>query len=121
MGRHHGIRRPRGRWHARLLAAGFLLFLAGCSRAIAVGSSPSAVYAVAVTNAAGEEMIVAYDDGTGPRALGAVADGRTDRFVIAASSRTSVQVSGRNRSGTKTSGPYTVQLVAGQTIPVILR
>jgi hypothetical protein len=84
-------------------------------------STPSPVFAIAVTNATTAELIVSYDDGSGARALGSVRAGVTERFVIAAPARATVSVSGRNPAGTRTSGPVAVELIAGETRPVTLR
>jgi len=88
---------------------------------MSVGTAPTPVFAIAVTNSTGEEMIVSYDDGSGRRALGAVAAGATDRFVIAQPARTTVNVTARNAAGTRSVGPIAVDLVAGETRPVNLR
>ena len=93
--------------------------LAGCARAVSVGNTPGPVYAISVTNSGTTELIVSYDDGAGAKALGAVRSGATERFVIAAPARTTVQVFGR--AGGQSTQPVSVQLVAGQTIPVTLR
>jgi hypothetical protein len=86
-----------------------------------VGTAPSPVFAISVTNSTGEEMIVSYDDGSGRRALGAVAAGATDRFVIAQPARTTVDITARNSGGTRSVGPISVTLIAGETRPVTLR
>jgi hypothetical protein len=96
-----------------------LLFLA-CSRAVNV-STPSPVFAVAVTNASGTELIVSYDDGSGAKALGSVRAGATERFVIAAPARVAITISGRSPSGMRTAGPVAIELAAGETRPVTLR
>ena len=107
---------------ARLAALGllFVVAAAGCSRAVSVGASPAPVFAVIVANQTRLELIVTYDDGSGPRALGAVAAGRSERFVIANPSRTTVDVLGRSQDGSITTAARGVQLVAGQTVPVSL-
>jgi hypothetical protein len=112
---------PNGALHPRLIVLAILLSALACSRAVSVGSSPSPVYAVAVTNATNEELIVSYDDGSGPKALGSVRAGAAERFVIAAPARNQVAIAGRNRAGTRSVGPVNVQLVAGETKGVELR
>jgi hypothetical protein len=98
-----------------------LLITASCTRAVSVGSEPRPVFAIQVRNALNEEMIVSYDDGTGARALGSVLAGGTERFVIASAARTTITVSARNAGGTRTAGPYTIQLAPGSTPLVTLR
>lgn len=86
---------------------------------MSVGTAPTPVYAISVTNQTVNDLIVSYDDGSGARSLGLVSAGSTDRFVIASPRQTSVSVSGRSAGGV-ISGPVTVQLVAGQTLSVVL-
>jgi hypothetical protein len=95
--------------------------LGGCSRAVSVGSDTSVAYAVEVRNTLAVDMIVSYDDGSGAHALGAVQGGRTERFIVASPRTTAVTISARNASGTRVSGPFPVQLQAGQTQRVDLR
>lgn len=97
------------------------LLLAACSRSVSVASTPAVTYAVRVTNASGVELAVSFDDGAGPRALGLVAPGRTERFVIASPRTTTVTFSGVTPDGSRTSGPIEVQLAAGSTVEVTLR
>lgn len=92
-----------------------------CSRSVAVQTQPTAVYAILVQNSTGGEIVVSYDDGTGPRALGTVLDGRTERFIIAAPATTDVEVSATSREGARRYGPYTVTLEAGTNVPVTIR
>jgi hypothetical protein len=105
------------------LALGLVLFLftaPACSRAVNVGTQPTAVFAVSVTNNTAVELIVSYDDGRGPKALGTIVSRGTERFIIAAPAATTVRVSGRSADGSITSGPQTAQLSAGSTTPVVL-
>ncbi|MGH7578088.1 MAG: hypothetical protein ACREM1_23580 [Longimicrobiales bacterium] len=104
---------------ASLLIA--LLTIAGCARAVAVGSDPGPAYDLTVTNSLSEDMIVSYDTGAGPAVLGTVRAGGTERFVIASQTATSITVTARSADGERTAGPYTVQLQAGATPEVTLR
>lgn len=101
-----------------LLAA---LAAGGCTRAVSIGSDPSPVYAVAVRNDTGAAINVFYEAGDGERALGNVQPGATERFVVAGSARSDVRIIARAASGGRTYGPYPVQLVAGETIAVVIR
>ena len=101
-----------------------LLFIAtlgatACSRGMAVGSAaPGASYFVSVTNATSSSVDVFFNDGA-DHALGTVAAGKTERFIIAGTRQTAVAIIGR--AGARTSGPYQVTLSAGSTPSVTLR
>lgn len=97
------------------------LALAACSRSVGVATTPAVTYAVSVSNASGVDLAVSFDDGAGPRALGLVRSGRTERFVIASPRSTSVTFSGVTPDGTTSAGPVEIQLIAGSTVPVTLR
>jgi len=114
---------PRGRTAlaATALAALVLIAVTACSRAVAVSSAPAVTYAVNVTNASGADLAVSWDDGAGPRTLGLVSAGRTERFIIAAPRRTSITVSGATPDGSRTAGPVTVDLRPGTPASVTLR
>jgi hypothetical protein len=94
------------------------LSLGGCARGVSVQPPPTPVYAVAITNTTAVEIVVSYDDGTAPRALGTVLPGRTERFVIAAPASTSVDILTRSATGGTTFGPFRVVLIAGSTVPL---
>jgi hypothetical protein len=94
---------------------------AACARAVQVTSGPSPTYPIEVRNVTGEEVIVSYDDGTGPRVLGNVVDGRTERFVIAARERLEVSVTARSIAGSRSWGPFHVSLTAGEAQRVTIR
>jgi hypothetical protein len=98
-----------------------VLLLAGCTRSVQIGSDPGVVYAVEIRNTLQQDMIVAYDDGGGARTLGTVRGNGSERFIITAPARQSVAITARNAAGTRSAGPYTVQLVAGDTPSVSLR
>jgi hypothetical protein len=100
-----------------------LVFLAGCAstRSVQIGSEPGPVYSVDIRNTLSEDMIVSYDDGAGARTLGTVRAGGSERFIIASPARQNVTITARNNAGTQSSGPYQVQLVAGESRAVALR
>ena len=114
---------PRGRTAlaALVLAALALVVATACSRAVAVGSAPAVTYAVNVTNASGADLAVSWDDGAGPRTLGLVSAGGTERFIIAAPRRTSITVSGATPDGSRTVGPVSVELRPGTPASITLR
>jgi hypothetical protein len=114
--------RPARRANALLLFTALIaLMTLACSRGVSVGAPPSPGFAVFVSNQTRIELIVAYDDGAGPKALGAVAAGRSERFVIAAPASPTVDVLGRSQDGSVTATARGVSLVAGQTVAVALR
>lgn len=94
-----------------------ILSFGGCVRGGPV-PPPTPVYAVAITNTTPFEIVVSYDDGAAPRALGTVPPGRTERFVIAAPASTSVDILTRSATGDTTFGPFRVVLIAGSTVPL---
>lgn len=97
------------------------LSLAGCARAVEVSSGPAPTYPITVRNSVGEDAIVAYDDGSGARTLGTVQAGRTERFIIAAPRAMAISISARSTSGTRTWGPFALELAAGETRSVTIR
>jgi hypothetical protein len=110
--------------HARLRCAALallFLFAAGCARAVSVGTDPGPVYAVQVRNSLDRDMIVSYDAGSGPAVLGTVRANSSERFVITSRTATSVRITATDQGGSRSSGPYTVQLQAGATPEVVLR
>jgi hypothetical protein len=113
------LRPPRAAALAMIIGA--TLLASACSRAVAVGTTPAATYAVSVTNAAGADLAVSYDDGSGPRALGLVPAGRTERFVIASPRRTTVTIAGSTPDGSRTATPVEAQLQIGSTVSITLR
>lgn len=110
------------RFHSSSRRASILALCAlilACARAVSVGTDP--VYAVQVRNTLGQDMIVSYNAGSGPAILGTVQANRSERFVITTRNVTTVTITAINQSGTRTSGPYTVQLAPGMTREVVLR
>lgn len=95
-----------------------ILSFGGCVRGVSVQPPPTPVYAVAITNTTAVEIVVSYDDGAAPRALGTVPPGRTERFVIAAPASTEVDILTRSATGDTTFGPFRVVLIAGSTVPL---
>ena len=104
----------------RLAALGLLVLAGGvgCARSVSF-DTPGPTYSIQVENSLSQDMIVSYDDGSGPRTLGTVAAGRSERFVVA-TDRTTVTITAANSSRTRTAGPYSVQLTAGTTPRVTL-
>ena len=98
-----------------------VILTAGCARAVTVGSQPSPDYAVQVRNTLPRDMIVSYDAGSGPAILGTVRANGSERFVIAVRAPGTVTITARDESGSRLSGPYSVQLQAGTTVEVSLR
>jgi hypothetical protein len=98
-----------------------LLMAAGCARAIEISTDPAAASAIEVTNQTGTTMIVEYQAGAARATLGAVTPGGTERFIITLPSGTAISVTARNDAGTRTSGPYSVTLHAGETQRITLR
>lgn len=98
-----------------------LALIAGCARAVTVGSEPGPVYRIQVINSLDHDMIVSYDAGGGPAVLGTVRAGRSEHFVITSRATTSINVTARDAAGSHTVGPYAVQLEAGATPEVTLR
>jgi len=96
---------------------------AGCAstRSVQIGSEAGPVYSIDVRNTLSEDMIVSYDDGSGDRTLGTARAGGSGRFIIASPARQTVSIMGRNAAGTRSVGPYQVQLVAGESRAVSLR
>lgn len=105
---------------ALALLALVALAIAGCARGMHVGSEPTPVASIMVENGLGEPMIVSYSDSRGEALLGSVPAGGSERFVIA-SRESSITVRARNAAGSRTAGPYTVQLTPGAITPVRLR
>jgi hypothetical protein len=103
-----------------LLLAGLLaaVTLQGCARPLSVGSEPSPTYRIAVSNTMPDEMIVSYNDGRGPRLLGAVPAGRVETFVVGGAASPGITISARDSTGTRTFGPAPVQLLLGETVHV---
>lgn len=89
--------------------------LSGCAstRGVKVGSDANAAYRVDVHNTHSSSVTVSYADSRGSHQLGTVAAGRTEQFVIASPSATTVTVMGITAAG----GHYetTVSLAAGIT------
>lgn len=109
------MKKQRAIWPLALL-----VLLAGCSRGVSVGSAtPGAAFTVSVTNSTTSSMDVSYNDGS-DHTLGAVAAGKTERFVVAGSRQVAVTLTGRAANG-RSSGPYQVQLATGTTPRVTLR
>jgi hypothetical protein len=107
----------------RILLIGLVALLyTGCARAVEIGSGDAALnYSLEVRNETGSDMIVRYNAGRGDALLGTVANARSERFIIASPAATTITVNAASQAGTRTSGPHTVTLRAGVTVPVTLR
>jgi hypothetical protein len=106
---------------ARVVALLAVVIASGCARAIEISTDPAAASAIEVTNQTGTTMIVEYQAGAARATLGAVTPGGTERFIITLPTGTSISVTARNDAGTRTSGPYSVTLQAGETQLITLR
>lgn len=106
---------------ARATALAAALLLVGCARAVEVASGPAPTFPITVRNAVGQDAIVAYDDGSGARTLGTVQAGSTERFIIASPQSTTVSITARSTAGTRSWGPFSVALTAGETQSVTIR
>jgi len=74
---------------------------------------------VNVRNTFSDPMIVRFDDGRGPRLLGTVPAGGTERFVVASPSQPQVTIIAVSEDGGRqTSIPVTLQL--GVAVTVVL-
>ncbi len=109
----------RNGWAPALAAT--LLLCSACARAVEVRSGPAPTYPVEIRNTLSEDIIVAYDDGSGPRTLGTVRASGSERYIIAAPRAITVLITGRSARGERSWGPYNVQLQAGATQTVTIR
>jgi hypothetical protein len=106
----------------RFLTLAAVLLASGCARGINVGSpEPTTTYSITVQNQTGVAMVVSYNDGRGDAILGNVAAGASERFIIAGSASSTISVRGVATTGNRTSGPYSVTLLAGSPYALILR
>ena len=88
--------------------------LAGCSRAVQVGSGDaSQQYRLSVENTTTVAMVVSYNDTRGDAVLGSVSPGRTEHFLIVRPASQTVTVRARAAGGGREAGPYTVMLRTG--------
>lgn len=108
---------------AHLLAlTAIALALPGCAsmRGANVGTDNTATARIEVVNQLGRSMNISWSDGSGEKALGSVAAGRTEQFVIAGARTTSVTVMARDAAGS-TSRSFPVDLAGGGTQRVTVR
>ena len=105
----------------RLLALALVVSLAGlaCARGVALDSEPGQTFAVNVANDMPHAMIVSFDDGSGARLLGTVGANRSERFVVAGSSASTVTIVAHDEADTHTVR-RTVTLIPGGTVEVRL-
>jgi hypothetical protein len=113
-------RRLRAARRAALLLL-LLVSATGCARAISVGSDAGPLYRITVHNELAEAMIVSYNDGRGDAILGTVPARGTEHFAVGRPAQPTITVSARNTSGTRSVGPFTVQLAADAAQTVRLR
>jgi hypothetical protein len=111
----------RTAFHSCALIALLASLTLACARSVAVGTQPGATYSIEVRNSFNEEMIVSYNDGSGPRTLGSVPAARTERFVIVPPSSSSISVSATNAARTRSFGPVQLSAVPGGSGSVVLR
>lgn len=97
-----------------------LLTAAACSRNVRVESEPNRGYALQVRNTMPHAMVVSYNDGSGPRVLGTVLGGSTDRFVIAAPRKMDITVMATDEAQTHNRA-YNVTLIGGTNVDVAIR
>jgi hypothetical protein len=86
------MRVVRGRWLGRVVPLLALAVLAGSCRAVAVATDAEGSYAIDIHNSLGQPLSVAFDDGAGPRSLGAVGAGRQERFLVVRPARLQVAI-----------------------------
>jgi hypothetical protein len=91
-----------------------------CARNVRVESDTTHGYALQVRNTMPHAMIVSYNDGSGPRVLGTVLGGATERFVIAAPKRTDITVLATDEKQSH-NRVYNVTLIAGSNTDVGIR
>jgi hypothetical protein len=82
-----------------VLGVAGLAFTGACARGVAVQSESGVAYTLEVTNAASSNLIVSYDDGSGPRLLGTVPANQQQRFIITSPSRTHITVTATDEAG----------------------
>jgi hypothetical protein len=97
-----------------------ILGAVACSRNVRIESEPNRGYAVLVHNTMPHAMIVSYNDGSGPRILGTVLGGASDRFMIVSPKKADVVVTATDEARSH-NREYSVTLVAGQDMDVAIR
>jgi hypothetical protein len=117
---HTAAGRRRAARAATLLLA-CLALVAGCTRAVTVGSDAGPLYRVTVQNDLDEAMIVSYNDGRGDALLGTVTARASDHFTIGRPARLSIAINARNIAGTRNVGPIAIELTAATATIVRLR
>jgi hypothetical protein len=107
----------------RLLAVTAIALSAGACRTVLVTSDPgpAPTYSISVRNETADAVIVSYNAGRGDAILGSVSPQRAERFIIAAPASPTVTVRATNEARNRSYGPFTVNLVAGSTVPVTIR
>ncbi len=90
-----------------------------CARNVALNEDIGQTYAVNVINRMPHAMVISYDDGQTTRPLGTVAANRSERFVIAGASGSTITLVATDAGDTMTAR-RTVVLSAGSTVDVII-
>ena len=111
-------RSPMRRRQHLVLAAFLALATAACAGA-SMDADLGPRYGVTVINEMPHPMIVSVDDGTSTRLLGTVGAEREERFVLDASSGTTITLVARDEEDTHTIR-RTVVLEAGESVEVRL-
>jgi hypothetical protein len=119
-GRTRTLQLRRATTRAALLVA-LLTGTGGCARAMSVGSEAGPLYRITVENELAEAMIVSYNDGRGDAILGTVAARGQEHFAIGRPATTTIAVRARNTAGTRSLGPFSIELDASTARIVTLR
>ncbi len=90
-----------------------------CARNVMLNEDAGQTYAVNVINRMPHAMTIAYDDGQTTRPLGTVAADRSERFVLAAVSGSTITLVARDAADTHTVR-RTVTLSPGSTVDVVI-
>jgi FtsP/CotA-like multicopper oxidase with cupredoxin domain len=90
-----------------------------CARNVTLNEDAGQTYAVNVINRMSHAMTIAYDDGQTTRPLGTVAANRSERFVIAAVSGSTITLVATDPADTQTVR-RTVALSPGATVDVVI-
>lgn len=89
-----------------------------CARPVAVGTDPGAAYAVEIVNRTGVSLDVSFEGAGGTHALGSVAAGAAERFVVVSPGSLDVTIVG---TGAGVTARQRVSLQAGETVRVVLQ
>jgi hypothetical protein len=87
-----GQRAIRRTWGRRVAALALLMLVTAACRAVAVTTDSAGTFAIDVHNSLGQPVSVAFDDGSAVRALGTLAAGRQERFLVVRPARLQVAI-----------------------------